>query len=356
MSSPLNRKLYDALIATFGYVEISSPGESFIGQLRSSYLYPGRQLFAPVYSGEYYRISCPFCNDTRKRLYINHMFNVVVERDDHLYMACCFNEQCIDSREKRVQLRDMIFPFCYGGTQRMDAIEEFRSSESNEDIPIEVRLPFTLGLRDSLSFSACDYLQSRGFDPDELSERWGVGYCLVDPHATPSATGRIIIPVYKYIVRFGEAGASILCGWQARKVGLAGDSPKYLTMKGMRKSEMLYGLPQAVASDGPIVIVEGATDVWRLGSHAVALFGKTISPQQNQLLNCHLSNRPLVIALDRDAQDDAMRICATIRESRARMGNPNPVSLCLPPDGAKDFGDTTREAAWAAVCSALSAR
>jgi DNA primase len=51
-----------------------------------------------------------------------------------------------------------------------------------------------------------------------------------------------------------------LAGWQARYVGDCPDSvPKYLSCKGMKKSQLLYGLPTAVASQGAVVVCEGPT-------------------------------------------------------------------------------------------------
>ena len=127
-------------------------------------------------------------------------------------------------------------------------------------------------------------------------------------------------------------------------------------MQGMRKSNLLYGLPQAMSTSGPLVVVEGPSDVWRLGSNAVALFGKSISVPPVALLVSHFAGRPIVVVLDHDAQREAQSAVTAIRQSRTNWRDSAPVILGFPPEGAKDFGETTRDAAWAAVWKSLSQR
>lgn len=357
MSEPLNPVLHRELVKHFPQVLISNEGEPFVGTRQPSSYRRGRHDNPPLHSGEYYRVSCPFCDDSRQRLYINHMFNVLGEDgDDHLYLAYCFNEQCIDSRFMQKRLLDMIIPFGYRARQRLRGATPRPTvlTQSVENPPPVVRLPPSFSLHDPLAVNAWQYLLNRGFDPQEISERWGVNYCLTSPYSSPRIFQRLVIPIYQYQVNFDAPAAAVLAGWQAREVSPTASGPKYLSMAGMHKSHLLYGLPQAVNSTGPIVIVEGPTDVWRLGSNAVALFGKSISRHQVRLLSCHLAHRPMVVALDRDALDDAHKVLAAIRESRQGWRDQQPVVLGHPPAGAKDFGDATREAAWSAVWAALS--
>ncbi len=356
MSEPLNSILYNALVRAFRQVLISNAGEPYVPATQVSCFRRGRMDSPPLHPGEYYRVSCPFCDDTRQRLYINHMFNVQGDDgDDHLYLAHCFNEECIDSRYHQKKLVDMLFPFGYRERQRLNRTP-LPSTEAtvpaHSERPV-VALPPSFPLQDALSSTACDYLLRRGFEPQEISGYWGVTYCLFAPNSSPKLFQRLLIPVYDYQLAFRSPPVTCLAGWQARVIQSTDSSPKYLSMKGMRKSHLLYGLPQAVNTTGPIIVVEGPTDVWRLGSHAVALFGKAISNCQRQMLDRHFGNRPIVIALDRDAQDEARRIVSSIRESRSGWQDRGPVISCLPPAGAKDFGEVTREAAWAAVESAL---
>lgn len=60
------------------------------------------------------------------------------------------------------------------------------------------------------------------------------------------------------------------------------------------------------------------------------------------------------MVLDRDAQHEAQATVTAIRQSRTNWHDSAPVVLACPPAGAKDFGETTRDAAWAAVWESLS--
>ena len=65
-----------------------------------------------VQYGETYKVSCPFCSDTRQRLWINHHWGVRDEKtnDDLLHLAHCFNDDCINTREVQKELHAMVFP------------------------------------------------------------------------------------------------------------------------------------------------------------------------------------------------------------------------------------------------------
>ena len=122
---------------------------------------------------------------------------------------------------------------------------------------------------------------------------------------------------------------------------------KYLSAAGMAKSKLLYGLPQASYSRGPLVIVEGASDVWRLRTNALALLGKSLSDTQRSLICRWFAHRPLVVFLDRDAGDEALK------HLRACAGHLAPVVVATLPDGRKDVGECTRAEAWDAVAASL---
>jgi DNA primase len=120
----------------------------------------------------------------------------------------------------------------------------------------------------------------------------------------------------------------------------------------MRKSQLLYGLPVAVQSTGPIVVVEGPTDVWRLETNAVALFGKDLSIAQQQLLDQHFRGRPVVLFLDRDARDKSLEIRRRLR-SGSLGASGRPIVIAEPPPGRDDVGDCTHEEAWHQINRAL---
>ena len=67
MSQVLNRKLYNALYRAFGDVRVSNEGQRYVPCKQVNVLRGGRIETPPIDSGEYYHVSCPFCNDTLDR-------------------------------------------------------------------------------------------------------------------------------------------------------------------------------------------------------------------------------------------------------------------------------------------------
>lgn len=354
---PLNERLYEALKTVFRHVEITCPGDEGAVEYYPNWDYGGRLQAEVIVPGEYYRVSCPFCSDTRKRLYINYRWG---RRDpktgsDMLYLCHCFNSDCIDSREKQEELLRMIFPH---GMLHMptaaDAI--YGSAKPRKDYvhrPV-MRLPEEC-YRIHRFKPAHGYLRFRGFDPKELWERWRIRYCPTSSYPPPRIACRIVIPVYdlkRVQTPNGVVFEPRIAGWQAR----AGDDetePKYLTAKGMKKSHLLYDLSAAIDAVGPVVICEGVTDVWRLGTNAVALFGKDLAARQLDLILEHLRRRPLVIFLDNDAVEEAKNIRRKLRLARRSAGDKSRVVIAKLPAGRQDIGECIREEAWESVAHAL---
>lgn len=114
------------------------------------------------------------------------------------------------------------------------------------------------------------YLRGRGFDPDELVQLWG----LQGIGLAPRLPWRIFIP----IVYQGQT-----VSWTTRKTGEGGSSSRYWSARPDQEvfnhKELLYGSDYCRHS---VVIVEGPTDVWRIGPGAVAVLGTGI--KQKQLL------------------------------------------------------------------------
>lgn len=129
------------------------------------------------------------------------------------------------------------------------------------------------GSKKKLSRHHLKYLERRNFDVDELQDLWkieGTGPVGAWKH-------RIVIPIY-----FQHR----LISWTCRWVGSDGP-PKYIAcpvdVEIYPHKHMLYGWDY-VHSDS-IVVVEGPTDVWRLGPGAVATFGIEWSLFQLELLS-----------------------------------------------------------------------
>src|SRR5579872_4473281 len=95
VNNPLRPALYARLTEFFGGdVIIANEGEEMVSTYSSNYSeVPALSVDIP---GEYYRVNCPYCTDTRRRLWINHRWG---QRDDHgklnLFLAHCYNENCM---------------------------------------------------------------------------------------------------------------------------------------------------------------------------------------------------------------------------------------------------------------------
>lgn len=305
---PLNKTLYDALVAHYGRdnVIIVSEGERMIKRYVSRpYARPRRgeqggfehrrriQLEVD-HSGEEYKINCPFCTDVRKRCLVSHLFGVWDEetQDNNLFLVQCFNEQCFNDYDNRREFYDAMYN-TFGDSRKVTlaSVEEGDDPQflSEAEPPGPIISLAKLAKRNP-KHPALVYLRKRrGFDPVELSKLYGVGYC---PESRfPLAEDRIYIPI-----RDEEK----LIGWQMRFIGEPPKDgpPKYWTMPGFKKSLCGYGFAEALGFE-TVVLVEGPADRWRVGQMAIALLGKTLRRSMAMTLVRQMRPRArLVIALD----------------------------------------------------------
>jgi len=119
------------------------------------------------------------------------------------------------------------------------------------------------------------YLRHRRFDPDKLKEEWDL-----------TATAHLSGPGWNWRVCFP------ICSQDGLQVAYAGRSisdktkPKYKLPKDNQilthPRSLLYGIHKAGGDS--VVVVEGPTDVWRMGPGAVALLGVKWTVEQMNLL------------------------------------------------------------------------
>lgn len=111
--------------------------------------------------------------------------------------------------------------------------------------------------------------------------------------------GRVLLP---HVV------AGKWAGYTARAID--GREPKYLHAKGMDRRRTLWGMQWVPDDFEPIWLVEGPFDALPLFPYGVAAFGKSVTPEQVDMLA--KMDRPIVVALDGDAWAEgralAMRI------------------------------------------------
>jgi len=307
--NPLNPVLYRLLLKKFGSVKISSEGCPAYYQRVPDPFRPNKTILHSSFWGEYYCVRCPFCNDQRYRLWINHLYasEVFNGRRQLTHLAICYNNHCMTVPGRAEQLEELIFGL--GAHLRPHALPIKPVTAAIEPKPITP--PGTIvSLRDLPSdHEARQYVISRGFDPDVLADKFDVGFCAaVSPDTTTACKGRIYIPVK-------HNGA--LVGWQCRAITDAA-KPKYLNAPAMKKSTLLYNYDQA-RSQPFVVVVEGVPSVWRLGAAAVCLFGKSMSMAQHNLIVKTWANKPIFLLLDQDAKFEMEQAAALLSRSASRV-------------------------------------
>lgn len=285
---PLNGFLYNRLTAMFGEVIIAKQGEAMIAEL-----IPGTTQYNFSQKGEYYRVNCPFCKESRQRLWVSHMWGVPDRHDKaHWWMAHCFNEKCMEDEAYRKQLISMVYKGV-GREQRRSTFIAKGRRDTGVVGPVDWPGPVTPINQLHPSHPAAIYLRDeRGYDLDLLYHRWQVhfhqGYCA----NYQQMTDRIVIPVFY--------NGQMVC-WQGRYVGTTDwrMTPKYYTRKDSSKSKLLYNYD--VARQSPFgALVEGPTDVWALPDISVAMLGDSLSETQAELI-LRVWRALLVIVDDDDA-------------------------------------------------------
>lgn len=135
------------------------------------------------------------------------------------------------------------------------------------------------------------YLTKRGFDPDELVDTWGIQG--IGPFG-----GRLKFRILAPIM-LRKQMVSYLC---RDTTGQA--TAKYLpcpeSEEGVHHKNLVYGVERARGNT--VVITEGITDVWKLGTGAVALFGIKFTLSQVRILKAF---KRRIILFDRDPQAQA---------------------------------------------------
>ena len=340
-----NPKLYHAMKQIFGETpKIINEGEPcHLVNVYAEYSFTPRiqELNTKcTQGGEQYAVNCPFCGDTRQRLYVSHMWDTEFVQNNVRYhcsdrLLRCFNEECVADPENRQKiinsLREAIGAMVEIPEEEMGGSEVYQGNElANQCLyPAEAKNlddPYT-------PKEVLMYIQERGFDPKDLQEHWGV----------------------QWLVRYGKFSHPILVipviqngefwFWQGRLVPIDGHVdgeverdpstgkvfPKYYFPHGVKKAWALYNLDKARTHD-TLFLVEGVTDAWALGQSAVARFGKSLSSAQVQLLSNQCFGKHIIIVPDMDdeqalgcAKEDAMKL-----ELQSAFAS---VRLALPPAG-----------------------
>jgi len=300
----LNPTLYEALKAAYKSVDIYNEDEALtLSRLPTRSTLMGRENDKVTSDmvdegGEYYAVDCPFCKDTRHRLWVCHAWGSKIEVNGQLLqvskgVAHCYNEHCLDSHTNWLD-------FCKSveGTWKPQLIttgSEFERLTGDKETVVEMP-PYNYYVDDPQGSSAVvEYLVDRGYNMHELRTQWDFRAGKIDFYDVDC----VIMPVvcqgkYKF--------------WQARYPfkGKVPEhfrdgrrKPKYYIPAGAKKSRVLYNFDRATQT--PIVVlVEGIFDAVRVGMSGVAMFGKKPSTRQQMLLVNHAYDKTVVWIPDMD--------------------------------------------------------
>lgn len=265
----LNPWLHRRLSRLFGTVIVAHEGEELIASSVQNIL-SGRSKLLFQQHGESYRVSCPFCSDTRHRLYISYMYGQrCADGRDLSFLVFCFNEDCLADPDNRWRLRDMLED--RDGALRMAKVSPGRVVETTPGV-FEMPGDCTLLSDLAVGHAARVYVSNRQFDPDRLARVWGVSYCRHSHFYF--VRDRLVVPI-----KFNGQ----LAGWQARHIGeldwKSKKIPKYFTCPGMRR-DLVIGNWDMARRYRTLVIVEGWFDVFGFGPMAVNTLGVGMSEQQ----------------------------------------------------------------------------
>lgn len=327
----LNPVLFNCLKNRFGEVRIAAENEPIDWELVA-----GPRNFRKIRrSGEEYRVSCPVCGDTRFRLYVNHRWGVYDPESNsrNLHLIRCWNLECF----RDYQRRDSFFRTVLLGHADAIRLAPVSSRKATWKVS-EVSWPEQTVELSELGWDhpALEYLRGRKFQPGVIADWYGVRYCQA---RSGIFSGRLVIPIY-------SNGAMV--SYQARKIvedGRKGD--KYMTCKGAPIRGLLYNFDRA-KNYPTLVLVEGPTDAWRLGSCSAALLGKELSaPKLEALVSAsRAAVKTVVVMLDPSGYDPSKtrkehHIVEAANALRRAIGPDRVVEVWLP-DG-RDPGNSSRD-------------
>jgi hypothetical protein len=236
-------------------------------------------------------ITCPFCDDPSEHLGYN------LEKDYYRCWRCGWHT----ITETFAKLLNV------GKEQTYSILKQYGAQhEPYVQLPTKVgikpfQFPFGTG---PLQQAHKQYLEKRDFDPNKLALEWGL-------MATGPVGGldgddykwRIIAPIY------WEGG---IVSFQSRAISAkailrykACPKPREI----IHHKEILYGKDWKDVG----ICVEGVTDVWRLGSHAFAVFGTGYTNIQIQRMASLFKTVIILFDNEPEAQRQALRLEKELR-------------------------------------------
>jgi hypothetical protein len=320
----LNPQLYAALKRKFnGNVRIVNEGIKNVWRTVFKGDKKERELIS---RGQNFATDCPFCNDTRQRLYISYEWGVddpITGRPD-LRLANCFNEQCLSYNPHYREV--LFFEILYGKPINRTAIRPGRIREPGTYTPPGVTVPINELATDHIAYQ---YLANRGFNLTILSKVYKISWCQSSDNKM--VANRIIIPIISEDKEIGWLGRlahdSALASSSGRKI------PKYYNMPNLRSERLLYNFDLAKQFK-TLIIVEGAFDSIVVGAPSVGVFGKTVSNYNLDRLMSHVTKNDVLVVIafdpDKPANDRQSKHHIEVASNKFKHFHQKVMSLYLP--------------------------
>lgn len=351
LSRPLNEMLYQRLVLRFGDVQVANPNAEAVPY--QVLTLTGSQT--KYHGGEYYRVNCPWCGDSGKRLWVSYLWGMQDPEtgNRHRHLINCYNEECYYRNHGRtMQLDYEVYGAMPSQIRRVTNIR--KGVAPNPRTAGDVDPPGAVVPLAGLPkhHPAVQYLGVRGYDIQELSDTYKISYCEEASEQFPAMQGRIVIPVYS---------KGVCVGWQGRYVGDMDwkrfKVQKYYNSNQFSKSQYLYNF-DAANKFQIVFLVEGVPAIWTFGAQFVSCFGSSISMPQAELLS-ELSREGFVVTLldgdtwrpnQRTGRSKAEQVVHTLRTQV-----PERSIVIRLPDGVKP-DDYTAPAMQELVAGALAER
>ena len=170
-----------------------------------------------------------------------------------------------------------------------------------------------------------DYLRSRGFDPTTVEKLWDIGGIGL----ASKLQWRIFIPITLNDETISWTTRSISDQHRRRYVS-ASPAEELVHFK-----DSCYGIDLVRTT---AIIVEGPTDVWRIGPGAVALYGLNFTPAQVDLLR-RFPHKVVCFDNEYEAQKRARELCETLSLFPGKVTN---VCLDAEDPGSADVTEIKR--------------
>ena len=324
----LNSSLYNTLMAAYGEVKIANQGCKTSFQHSYDAL-SGKVKSKIVSSGEYYRVCCHKCGDSRFRLYVSYLFGQYddVVGDKILFPAICHNENCNLWRDDMdgLSLVNYLKGYLRG------SVDSLSDAVIGAPEIIEWRID-DMGITQPLSklyknHPARIYLIERNLDPDYLSAYYDVRLSFSPPQRFNLMRGRIVFPLWMDKKLYGFQGRSYMPTEKLR----------WYTATGTKTSHVLYSFDFARQFD-TIVLCEGITDTLTVGPQGTGTLGQTIHANHIQLIKNISTDKIVLVAYDQQSKSDE-----AVSKLKAVGINAVPIYM---PDGIDDVNKWGWEGFW----------